>query len=95
MKHDLFSRLVAAVLLGIAFGWYIHYDYVRWNLRGQDAFVAFQMRRFDMYMATPPPAIASIVVMALLVTGFCAVYEVITSLVSAVMKRTPSKGRAE
>ena len=66
MRQNLMPKAVAAILLGSLFGWYIHHDLVTWNLRGRDAFVAYQMCRFDMYMASPRPVVYNVIVTALL-----------------------------
>ncbi len=85
-KNDFLSKAIAAMLLGGAFGWYIHHDEMRWSLRGRDAFIAFQAHRFDMNIATPHTVLAYMVTTALMAAGFCAVYELISSGVSSAIK---------
>lgn len=85
MKQNLIPKVVAAILLGSLFGWYIHHDYVTWSLRGRDAFIAHQIRRFDMYMASPRPIAHNLVVTALLALGVCVLYELLVAGLSSIV----------
>ena len=90
MKQNLVPKVLAAMLLGILFGWYIHHDYVTWSLRGRDAFIAHQMRRFDMYFASPRPIAHSLVVTALFALGVCVLYEMLVAGLSSILNRQAS-----
>ena len=79
MKPSLMPKAVAAIVLGSLFGWYIHHDYVTWNLRGRDAFIAHQMHRFDIYMASPRPIVIILVGTSLLALGVCVLYELLVA----------------
>lgn len=95
MKPNLMSKVVASLLLGGLFGWYVHHDYVSWSLRGRDAFVAYQLRRFDLYMASPRPFAFNLIGMALLALVVCVVYESLVAGISAILGgngSNPSKG---
>ena len=91
MKRDLISKVMSATLLGALFGWYVHHGYVTWNLRGRDAFIAYEMRRFDSYMAIPGPVLVNVISMALVATGSWVVYEVIAYCLEAAMKGITSE----
>jgi hypothetical protein len=95
MKQNLMPKVVAAILLGSLFGWYIHHDYATWSLRGRDAFIAHQTRRFDMYMASPRPIIHNLVVTALLALGLCVLYELLVAGLSAIANRHASNSIEE
>jgi hypothetical protein len=86
MKRDLISKFMSATLLGALFGWYIHHDYVTWKLRGRDAFIAYQARRFDSSMAAPGPVLGIVIGMALFAIGSWVVYEVIALCLAAAVK---------
>jgi hypothetical protein len=93
LNRDFISKIMAATLLGSLFGWYIHHDLMTWGQRGREAFITYQMRRFDMNMATPRPVFFTVIVTALLAVGFCALYELIAFWLSTAMKgRTSEKG---
>lgn len=87
MKQNLMPKVVVALLLGSLLGWYIHHDYVTSSLRGRDAFIAYQMRRFDMYMASPRPIVHNLVVIALLALGTCVLYELLVAGLSSILNR--------
>jgi hypothetical protein len=98
MKRDLISKIMSASLLGALFGWFVHHDYVTWKLRGRDAFIAYQARRFDSSMASPGPVLGIVIGMALFAIGSWVVYEVIALGLAAAMKgigpRSHSRDRA-
>ena len=95
LKRDFISKIMAAMLLGILFGWYIHHDLMTWAPRGREAFITYQMRRFDMNMATPRPVFYSVIVTALLAVGFCALYELIAFWLSRAMNGKTLEKRAD
>jgi len=78
--------MIAAVVFGTLLGSYIHYDYVKWGQRGRDAFLAYQLHRFDKYMDPPHPAILSIISSIVLVVIVLAVYETSASILSRLLK---------
>jgi len=47
MKSSGTARVLATLFLGVIFGTYIHFDQMRWQGRGRDAFLAYQGHRFD------------------------------------------------
>jgi hypothetical protein len=91
MKRDFIGKITAAVLLGSLFGWYIHHDETTWSLRGREAFNAYQMHRFDLYIASPHPLVYSIFVTALWTGGFCAVYELLTFWIAVGLRGVTSE----
>jgi hypothetical protein len=83
------ARIIAAVLMSILFGWFMHHDYLRWNLRGREAFGTFQLRRFDHYMAVPQPLILTLLTglfSGLIVLG---VYELVALGLSKIFRDEP------
>jgi hypothetical protein len=86
INRDSINKILAAILLGGLMGWNIHHDEMTWGVRGREAFIAYQMHRFDMYMANPRPVVYSVIVTALLGVGFCLIYEFIASCLSAAIK---------
>jgi hypothetical protein len=95
MKRDFISRIISATPLGGLVGWEIHHSLITWNLRGREAFIAYETRRFDMSMATPSPVLSNIIVAVLFALGSCVVYELIAYCLSSVMKGSPSEKRAD
>jgi hypothetical protein len=95
MKREFVSKIMSAILLGGLFGWYIHFGLVTGNLRGREAFMAYQSHRFDLTYATPSPALSNVISAALLAVGACVVYEFVAYCLSAAMKViAPEKGAA-
>ena len=93
MNSSTFSKAVAAILLGLLFGWYVHHDYLRWCLRGREAFIAHETQRFNLYMENPHWLMVYIIQMAVFALGVCVVYESIEFAVSTAIKRTISSPR--
>jgi len=93
MKQNFMSRVVAAILLGGLFGWYVHYDSALWNLRGRDAFIAEQVHRFNTYISPPRPAVFTVIFSILLTCGACVVYELLAAGLAAIVNRHPSNPR--
>jgi tetrahydromethanopterin S-methyltransferase subunit E len=85
------NRLVAAVTLGVLVGAYIRHDYMKWNRLGREAFIAHQAQRFDMYMATPRPALPTIIGAVLIVIGLVVVYEAIVAVISKISESGESQ----
>ena len=85
MKQNWMSRVVVAILLGSLCGWFVHHDLVKWNLRGRDAFIAYQMHRFDLYMTSPRPLVHYLVTTALSVVGACMLYELLVATLSSIV----------
>ena len=80
------SRIIAALLLGGLFGWHMHRDYVAWGLRGREAFIAYELHRFDDFVVNPRPVMYHVVAMVLLAFGVFAVYEAIAYGLATVAK---------
>jgi len=87
------ALVVAAILLGGLFGWYVHYDSALWNLRGRDAFIAEQVHRFNTYISPPRPAVFTVIFSILLTCGACVVYELLAAGLAAIVNRHPSNPR--
>lgn len=87
MKLSL-SRMISALVMGILFGLGIHQDHLKWNRLGREAFSAYELRRFDHYMASPRP-IATIVGAIIVVPLFLALYELVALVFSKVVKGDP------
>jgi hypothetical protein len=80
------SRFVAVALVGILGGLYIQSNYAMWGRVGRDAFIAYEMSRFDRYMATVPPIAHTLFGATLLAVGFAVIYELIALGMSAILK---------
>lgn len=63
--------MVGGAFIGVA----ITADYHRWSTIGRDAFLPYQGKRFDLYMAHPGSGWGPIVVGAILMLGLGAIYE--------------------
>jgi hypothetical protein len=74
--------MLSALGMGILFGWYIHHDYVKWNRLGREAFSAYQLNRFDHYMASPRPIALTLFGAVIVVFIFLGVYELIALALS-------------
>jgi hypothetical protein len=79
------SKIAAAALLGIFGGFLIHHDEVKWGARGRDAFIAYEMHRFERTMAVPLPLPAAVCGATVLVAGVLGIYEVIALGISALL----------
>jgi hypothetical protein len=95
MKRDFISRIISATLLGGLVGWSIHHNLITWNLRGREAFMVYEARRFDTNMATPSPVISNVIVAVLLALGSCVVYELIAYCISSAIKGSESEKKAD
>ena len=80
------SRMISALVCGLLFGRYIHHDYMKWNQRGRDAFLAFQANRFDHFMSPPHAAWITVTAMSLVVILFLAVYELVALGISKMFR---------
>jgi hypothetical protein len=87
VNRHLTSRVLAAALVGVLFGSYMHHDYARWGQRGLQQFIAHQTLRFELYMASPKPAVLTIVGATIFVFGVAGFYESIALLFSTVFKK--------
>jgi len=85
MKPTHLARALTAVLLGALFGYYVHYDFLRWNQRGKDAFLVYQARRFDQSMAAPHPTAITVIAMAMVIVFGFVIYELVVAVVSKIM----------
>ena len=84
---------MAACVLGILLGSYIHYDYAMWNRLGRQAFMNYQILRFDRYMLLPQPIFRTMTVTMVLAMGVAVFYELVVLLFSTILKRK-SQGSA-
>jgi hypothetical protein len=96
MNRHLASKVMAAGVLGILVGSYIHYDYATWSRLGQQKFMAHQMIRFDQYIAVPQPVIRTMGGTTVLVLGFAGIYELVAALFHAILRRIwPDRGNQQ
>jgi hypothetical protein len=89
-QGNLTSRVISAVLVCILSGYWIHFDYVRWHQRGRDAYLAYQSHRFDQSMASPHPALVTIVGVFMVIGAFLAIYELIAAGASRLIRSSES-----
>ena len=80
------ARIISAILMGISFGWYMHYGYLKWNRLGREAFGAHELHRFDRYMASPQPWALTIFGAIIIIPLFLAVYELIALGLSKIFR---------
>jgi hypothetical protein len=79
MRRKVIVKVLTAVLFGLLFGMYVHHGYLKWNARGQAAFLSYQNHRFVHVMAHPGPEfplLLSCIILALLGAGL---YELIVA----------------
>jgi len=89
MKLSL-PRVAAAFVMGLLFGSYNHHMYMSWNRRGKDAFISYQLQRFDTHMAHPHSLIftvASGIIGSAVIFVF---YELIAILLSRLFPPQPT-----
>jgi len=86
MNRHQTSRLLATLLLGVLFGWFLHHDSMKWNHLGRAAFLADQSHHFDTADTNPPPLAAMMVVSAILTGVLFGVYELLALLIGATLK---------
>ena len=77
MKNLNADRVIAALLIGTAFGWYVHFDYVKWSQRGREAFIAYQSHRFDQFMVVPHSAAVTVLSRGVFIVITFGIYELI------------------
>ena len=63
----------------------MHYDYMHWGHRGREAFIAFQLNRFDTHMLNAPPLLVTVAGATIFAIGALGVYELIARLVSIIL----------
>ena len=95
MKRDFIGKIISATLLGTLAGWGVHHNLITWNLRGREAFMAYESRRFDMNMVTPHPVLSNVIVTVLFALGLCVVYESIAYCFSSALNRSAAEKRAD
>src|ERR1700676_2760872 len=87
-------RVAAVIVMGLVAGSYTHHMYMTWNGRGKDAFIAYQLGRFDKYMAHPHSLMftfASNVIAWAFILGF---YELIAAVLSKLFPPQPTAVRS-
>ena len=95
MRTSTTGKILAALLLSALMGLYIHHDYVRWNQRGKEAFLAYHAHRFDRDVATPRPIGPTILGTTMIVVVFCGAYELLALGFSALARpRMPAAGES-
>jgi hypothetical protein len=92
MNPQLTNRAIAAAILGVMFGWYIHHDYTRWSQLGREAFIAHDVHRFDQYMAVPRPIGLTMFGAVVVAIGLFGLYELIAFVLSKILRTTTSGG---
>jgi hypothetical protein len=83
-------RVAAVIVIGLVAGSYNHHRYMTWNRRGKDAFIAYQLGKFDKYMAHPHSlmfTLATNVIAWALILGF---YELIVAVLSKLFPPQPT-----
>jgi len=89
MKLSL-HRIAAALAMGLLFGSYNHHMYMSWNRRGKDAFISYQLQRFDTHMAQPHSLIFTVASGIIGVAVIFVFYELIVILLSRVLPSKPT-----
>lgn len=85
VKPTQMARILSALLLGVLFGYYIHYDYLRWNQRGREAFLLYQGHRFDQSMAVVRPTALTVISITIVMVIAFAIYELVAAILSKII----------
>jgi len=86
MSHNLIARAIAVVLLGILFGYYIHYDEGKTRKMGREQYVARETHKYDESKSDPTPLPAMIFGGVIVLGLFVTVYEVVVIIISGALK---------
>jgi uncharacterized integral membrane protein len=87
MRHTGIVKVLTAAVFGLLMGMSVHHDFLKWNARGQAAFLNYQNHRFEHSMAHPRaefPLLLGCIILALIVAGL---YELIVARVSKLVSR--------
>jgi len=79
------DRALAIVVVGVLGGLYRFHDYITWGQLGRDAFAAYQLQRFDKYMAHPHSLSLTLVNTVLIWAVILGVYEAIAALLQKLL----------
>src|SRR5712671_3983224 len=74
-KHRAMSRIIAAALLAVVLGCLMNGYYVKRGEMGREAFIAYQMKRYDRYFSHPRPVIRIVLTSVIVFGGIFAIYE--------------------
>ena len=76
LNNNVWGRFLAALALGVL-GWAVtcDFDHVKWGQPGQEAFLAHQAHRFDLYFVAPHPTIVTVFAATVMMFGALAFYE--------------------
>ena len=91
MDQFLTKRLPAAIVVGFLFSLYVRHDYVHWGRLGREAFIAYQMQRFDHYMAQPQPLSSIVFGVSIVAIAVFTVYELIALGLAKISNPTASQ----
>jgi len=86
MNQNLIARVIAVVLLGILFGYYIHYDERKTRQMDREQYIARETHKYDESKSDPTPLPAMIFGGIIVLGLFVAVYEVVVIIISGALK---------
>jgi hypothetical protein len=84
------NKVLTVVFLTILFVLYMHHDYAKWGDLGRDAFMNYQARRFDNYMAAGHPRSLTYFGTLAVVTLTALVYEMVAAAFSKILPKEKS-----
>lgn len=73
------------MLLGVLSGYYVHYDFLRWNQRGREAFLVYQGHRFDQSIAVVRPTAITLISITVVIVIVFGIYELLVAVLSKIM----------
>src|SRR5262249_13300134 len=94
MKPIHLARVLSGILIGMLFGYYIHYDYLRWSQRGREAYLAHQNLHFEKYIATPHPPVTLMIGTVIMMGAFFGMYELLAAIFTRILRALDSNTSA-
>lgn len=86
MNQNLIARSIAVVLLGILFGFYIHYAEQKTRQMDREQYLAREAHKYDESKSKPVPLPAMIVGSVIVLGLFVSLYEVVALIISGALK---------
>lgn len=86
MSKNLIARVIAVVLLGVLFGYYIQYDERKTRQMDREQYLAREARKYDESKSDPTPLPAAILGAVVVLGLFVSVYEGAAMIISGALK---------
>lgn len=88
------NRVVAVLIVALAFAAYIYHDESKWSALGRDAFLSHQATRFDQHISHPN--MAALIIGCPIVIGLLfAAYELLAFLLAKIFSPSRSTSAAQ